>query len=278
MMKQILLLTDFSENSVNAIHYALNLFKDDKCNFYILHVESSKSYLSDDLVLGGNQSIHDTIVKKSKHKLSELIENLKAHFKNDNYTFHKLVDYDSVIDAVNQVKTSKAIDLIVMGSNGVTGAKETIFGSNTVNVIRNVNCPTLVIPEGFLYVKPSEVVLPLDLNDVLNSNAFVELLKFTEHYSDKIHLLRLIPNNELSQELEKDTKYMTTHMKNINYAYHVINDVPMNYAVRCYTQTHDINLSALLVQKEGFFEHFFTSSSTSKISNTLRVPLLVFHS
>ena len=278
MMKQILLLTDFSENSVNAMHYALNLFKDDKCNFFILHVESSKSYLSDDLVLGGSQSIHDAIVNKSKHKLSELVKRLKSDFKNDNYTFHKLVDYDGVIDAINQVKTAKSIDLIVMGSNGVTGAKETIFGSNTVNVIRNVDCSTLVIPEGFLYIKPSQVVLPLDLGDALNSKAFAELLKFTERYSEKLHLLRLVPNDEISQELENDTKYMTIHMKNIDYAYQIINNVPMNYAVSCYTQTHGINLSALLVQKEGFFEHFFTSSSTSKISNTLSVPLLVFHS
>lgn len=276
-MKQILLLTDFSKNSINAIHYALHLFADDVCDFYLLHVEISKAYVSDDLVTGGSQSIYDSIFKKSKHKLSKLMDDLKTKFKNNNFSYHELLDYDGLTDAINQVKTSKSIDLIVMGSNGITGSKKAVFGSNTIKVIRNVNCPTLIIPEEFAYQKPSEIVVPLG-DDALNSLAFSELLKFMERFSDKIHLLRLKPNHETSQEEEKDHKYIADFIKNLECAYHVIDGVPMEHVVSCYTQTHNINLTALLVKKETFFEHYFTGSSTSKISNKLRVPLLVFHS
>ena len=126
-MKNILLPTDFSKNSINAIHYALHLFKEDECRFFVLHVESSKGYLSDDLVMAGNQSIYDTIVKKSKQKLAKLIDAIKTEFKNKNFSYQMLVDYDGLTDAINQLITKKSIDLIVMGSNGVTGAKETVF-------------------------------------------------------------------------------------------------------------------------------------------------------
>ena len=37
-MKTILLPTDFSDNSWNAIEYALNFYKELNCNFYLLHV------------------------------------------------------------------------------------------------------------------------------------------------------------------------------------------------------------------------------------------------
>ena len=37
-MKNILLLTDFSENSWNAIAYALQFLENAHCNFYVLHV------------------------------------------------------------------------------------------------------------------------------------------------------------------------------------------------------------------------------------------------
>ena len=36
-MKNILLPTDFSENSWNAIKYALQLFKTETCKFYLLN-------------------------------------------------------------------------------------------------------------------------------------------------------------------------------------------------------------------------------------------------
>lgn len=277
-MRQILLPTDFSKNSINAMRYAMLLFENRKCNFYLLHVESSKAYVSDDLVMAGNQSIYDSIIKKTKQKLTKLIKDFKIEFKNDNFNFEVLVDYDGLTEAINQIITSKSIDFIVMGSNGVTGAKETIFGSNTTNVIRNVDCTTLVIPEGFAYKKPSKVLLPLDVDDSLGGNAFLEFLNISKSFSDKIHVLRVNPNNERSNKQEKDTAHLDSLIKDLDYEYHSIDGVPMEYAVSCYTQTHSIDLTALLVQKESFFERFFTGSSTSKISNKLRVPLLVLHS
>ena len=36
-MKNILLPTDFSQNSLNAINYAMELFKDTPCKFYLLN-------------------------------------------------------------------------------------------------------------------------------------------------------------------------------------------------------------------------------------------------
>jgi nucleotide-binding universal stress UspA family protein len=277
-MKNILLLTDFSENSINAIHYALQLFEDEVCNFYLLNVQSSGSYMSDDLVLAGNQSLYDSIVKKTKHKLDKLIVELESEFKNDKFNFQILVDYDALPEAINQIKTTKIIDLIVMGTNGVTGAKEVVFGSNTINVIRKVDCPTLVIPKGFKYRTPKDILLPLDLLDALSGKAFNNVIKFAKRFSKKLHLLRVKPYNEDSKEEKKDKKNITTLLTDVEHEYHVITNVPMAYTVDCYTQSHPIDLTTLLVQNESIFERFFIGSSTTKISNSIRVPLLIFHS
>jgi len=277
-MKNILLLTDFSENSINAIHYALQLFEDEVCNFYLLNVQSSGSYMSDDLVLAGNQSLYDSIVKKTKHKLAKLIVELESEFKNDKFNFQILVDYDALPEAINQIKTTKIIDLIVMGTNGVTGAKEVVFGSNTINVIRKVDCPTLVIPKGFKYRTPKDILLPLDLLDALSGKAFNDVIKFAKRFSKKLHLLRVKPYNEDSKEEKKDKKNITTLLTDVEHEYHVITNVPMAYTVDCYTQSHPIDLTTLLVQNESIFERFFIGSSTTQISNSIRVPLLIFHS
>ena len=45
-MKKILIPIDFSENAINAINYALALFKDEFCKFYILHAYQEDIYLS----------------------------------------------------------------------------------------------------------------------------------------------------------------------------------------------------------------------------------------
>ncbi|WP_341220224.1 universal stress protein [Polaribacter atrinae] len=43
-MKNILLPTDFSDNSWNAIQYAVQLFKDEKCNFFIMNTYTPMIY------------------------------------------------------------------------------------------------------------------------------------------------------------------------------------------------------------------------------------------
>ena len=205
-MRNILLPTDFSENSINAMRYALRLFEDEISNFFVLHVQSSTSYMSDDLMLAGNESLYNSLVKKTKHKLAKLITKLESEFKNENYNYQMSVDFDVLSDAIKQIIKSKHIDLVVMGTNGVTGAKEVVFGSNTINVIRKVNCPTLVIPEGFKYKQPKEVFLPLDLFDSISGSAFIDVLKFIKRFGKKLHLLRIKPNNEDSKEETKAPK------------------------------------------------------------------------
>lgn len=43
-MKRILLPTDFSENAANAISYAVRLFKDEECIFYLLNTYTPAAY------------------------------------------------------------------------------------------------------------------------------------------------------------------------------------------------------------------------------------------
>ncbi|WP_299667788.1 universal stress protein [uncultured Polaribacter sp.] len=275
-MKNILLLTDFSENSMNAIRYALNLFENSFCNFYILNVRSPSVYTSADLMAAGNESISSSIIKKTKHKIMKLIVKLENEFKNKNFSYSAHVAYHEFSNAIVQVQKAKNIDVIVMGTNGVTGAKEVLFGSNTINVIRKVDCTTLVVPEGYIYKLPKEVLLPLDVFDSLSGSAFMGIAKFVNVYSKTLHILRIKPNNEISKEENKD-KDINSFLKKTNYKYHKIVNVPMHYAVSCYLQTNTIDLISLLVQKESFFERFFMGSTTTQISNKIQVPLLVFH-
>ena len=110
-MKNILLLTDFSENPSNAIQYALNLFKRDTCSFFILHVKSSTSYTTDDLMSSGNKSIYDSIIEDEKNKLSSIITQLKKDFKTEDFQFETIVDYDVFTDSIKQVVIAKKLTL-----------------------------------------------------------------------------------------------------------------------------------------------------------------------
>jgi len=277
-MKNILLLTDFSDTSKNAIRYALQFFEDELCTFHVLYVQDSTSYTTDDIVANSSSSLYNSIIGKHQKKLIKYVATLEAEFDNENFNFKTIVDFDSLIEATNQAIKSKKIELVVMGTNGATGAKEIVFGSNTINVIRNIKCKTLIVPGKFEFSPPKTMLLPLDPFDALDGKAMRGFSKFVETHHLMSHVLRINPGTE-KQNVEPEDKHdLNYRLKNKNYVYHLIDDVSFETAVDTYIQTHNINIMSLFVQKETLLERLFIGSSTTKINKKARVPLLVLHS
>ncbi|WP_037349101.1 universal stress protein [Sediminibacter sp. Hel_I_10] len=276
-MKRILLLTDFSDNSINAMHYAMQFLKEEICTFFILHTKSSSSYISGDLIMSGSNSIYQSIIKNEKDQLKDLIVDLVKVFDNDNFQYEPIVEYGDLTNAVNELVISKQIDFIFMGTKGNTGVKEKVFGSNTIHVIRNVDCATFVVPDGFLYKKPEEIIFPLDPFDAMNGVAFSKAIRVIKSFSKKIHVLRINENSVDEERKHSDQETLKTVLHKVPFVYYAVHDLPKHHAVNGYVQTNNIDLIVLIKHKELMFEHFFMGSSTTKIGSHLEVPLLVVH-
>ncbi|MWW24096.1 universal stress protein [Algibacter lectus] len=272
-MKNILLLSDFSANSINAIHYAMHFFKNQKCKFHLMNVHKMGSFTSDDLMRFPGESIYQSITREPKGKLYVLKAELENTYKNFDYQFEIHIDFDVFIDAINQAVVSRNIDFVVMGTNGVTGAKEILLGSNTINVIRKVDCKILAIPEGYRFTPIKELLLSVGPRDVIDGNQFTDLLEFMETYQLHLNVLRLMPNKENLDIVKQDRSSLSI----LNCKYNVVNMVPIDYAVLGYLQTNTVDFMALFVRHEGFLEHLFSKGNNKINISKLPKPILVLH-
>lgn len=276
-MKHILLLTDYSTIALNGIHYALQLFKNESCTFYLCHIKKAKSYISDDLMSGGAESLYKSIIKDEKLKIQTLIDALKVHYNNDLHEFKVIVDYDNFLDSINQNIEHYNIELIVMGSNGASNAAESIFGSNTLKVIRNIDMPTLVIPEGYKFTPLKDILLPLDSYDPSDGNLFKRFLNFSKPHKSTLHILRITESKTAPDENLQEYENLKQIITENHFEYHYIKNVPLHFSVSNYIQTHNVDLMVLFEQTESFFNRFFFGSATTRLSHDLETPLLVYH-
>ncbi|WP_298541411.1 universal stress protein [uncultured Aquimarina sp.] len=277
-MKNILLPTDFSENARNAINYALEFFKNELCTFHVLNVQKASNYMMDDLMAApANTSIHQSVIQGSKEKLSTLIEALKEEIEHENYTFHASTDYDVFTDAIKQAVKSKDIDLIVMGTNGATGAREVVFGSNTLNVIRKVDCPVLVIPQGYIFENIKNVQYTIDYNDYFSTENIEPLMDTLVKYKASLRILKIKEDDTVTVAEFDDKKHLKDFFKDINHTFHSITNVPTPLAIDSFVQIMNVDMNAMFIHRETFLERFFQGSETSKISYGTRVPLLIMH-
>ncbi len=277
-MKKILLPTDFSDNAFNAINYAMQFFKNEVCHFYILHVQKASHYITDDLMTASsNTTIHESVVEVTKKKLQQIVEELKVRYVTEDYTFHTLIDYDVLVDAFKQVIRSKNIDMIIMGTNGITGAEEALFGSNTINVIRKIDCPVIIIPQGFKFTTPKTILYAIDHNDHFVEDDHQLLSKMIDKHQSSLKILRIKNDDSITISEFEDKKSMRIFFKNQDHTFHSITNVPAALAINSFVQIMDIDMTAMFVKKETFFKRFFKGSNTSKISYGTRVPLLIMH-
>lgn len=268
-MKQILILTDFSKSSINATNYAMTFFENEKCHYHLMYVHKTKHFTMDDLI-GNRKSIYEALLKKEKQQLEELKKSLEKSYKQQ--TFSTIIDYDNLLSAIKQIIKNNAIELIVAGYDGTTNVFEMVFGSNTLQIIRNIVCPTLIVPEEVQYKEPKDVLLPLDENDSLDSNEFDNLLNFLNKNHTHFHVLRM---SNKKQWATLDNKHLESKVN--HYTYHNIENVAFVDAVSTYQQLQKIDLIGLIVEKESFIKRLITESSTTKISKSLSLPLLIVH-
>ena len=69
-MRKILIPTDFSENAMNAIAYAIELFKYEKCDYYIMHAYQDDIYADESLL--EKESLYKIRKRISEKSLKEL--------------------------------------------------------------------------------------------------------------------------------------------------------------------------------------------------------------
>jgi nucleotide-binding universal stress UspA family protein len=137
---------DFSEGSIAALEYAINLAEEADGQLTLLHVTELPSALTQEpyAIEDELRRIHESAVKDAGHRLTNLIpENARAYCAIDT----AVVEGRAYREILRRAGEKKA-DLIVMGVHGRGALDLLLFGSTTHHVIRASTCPVLIVRQG----------------------------------------------------------------------------------------------------------------------------------
>lgn len=153
---KILLAIDGSKPSMDAAEDAIEIAKNNKSQLIVLHVIDlyKYHYLLSSTVLAptfGSQRFDE-----DKKKAEEWIKTVKEKYVQSNAVNNGDADAKNLETEIIEGKTSvaativdyaesKNVDLIVIGSRGVTGFKKMLVGSVTSDVVKYAHCSVLVI-------------------------------------------------------------------------------------------------------------------------------------
>ena len=143
--RSILATTDFSEASRVAVVFAACLAKTCDATFHLLHAE-------DPLLTAAARLASIDLSADTRAALQEFIGTSRPVI--DYAPLHHVVSGPAA-EVIVDVAARENTDLIVVGSRGMSGAQQLIFGSTTEGVLRRARTPVLVVPPGWSPVDPA---------------------------------------------------------------------------------------------------------------------------
>lgn len=272
---RILVLTDFSESSVNAARYAAGLTHQLKCATLVLyHSYDCLPLVTTTIAPVSAEMLHsEKIVEQKMNLLKEQLEALVYE-----HTVIKILsDGRPLIPAINLITEQQHIGLIVMGMAGKSEIEKVLVGSNTIAVAKETHTSLLVVPDKAEYKNIAHVVFACDLKNVTKTipvypiNTFLKQLKATLSIL-YVNKLDAGPDPEAKEELrelqqiwnEKEARYFYTDHENIE------------KGILDFADEHTMDLLITVPKEYGFFERIFHRSLTRNLAYRTHIPLVVF--
>ncbi|PCI93764.1 MAG: hypothetical protein COB15_15810 [Flavobacteriales bacterium] len=197
-MKNILVPTDFTDCALNAVKFAADIAKKTNATLHLAHIY--KRVISNDTAF--NIELEIDIIAKEKENLKTYIADLS---KQD---FMKGVDIRSSLSSVYKLHDILVMekyhntDMIVMGSEGVSGIEEFFVGTNTQKFVQMANCPVIVIKDEVRLDDIKSIVFASDFKkEVVPKFKVIE--SFANLIGAKLHFLKVMVPQDYSMEEEE---------------------------------------------------------------------------
>lgn len=275
-MRKILIPTDFSENSMNAAKYAAELFKHGPSEIYILHAFADEVY---DTKMRLSETTFDELKQKSLKKAEVSLEKMKKELfsisPNPKHKVFTIAEFGMLVDSVSDWVEKENIDIVVMGTQGITANKNITFGTNTLQVIKYVKCPVLAVPEVFGDVHPKNLLFPTDFQIPFKRRELKLLGTMAKCFASKIDFLYVskFPTLSLRQQDNKAFLEAALSENKINFNQQVDKDVTK--AINTFVIENPIDMLVMINTRHSYLENILYQTTIEKIGLQIDIPFLV---
>lgn len=279
-MKNILLPTDFSENSWNAIKYAIRFFENQNCNFYLLHIKSinATDYNDAPLILDRNE-VDTLYLRPIKQDLQTLLKRIKKlESSKKSHHFYTIIENTYFTSGIRKTIDEKEIDFIVMGTKGATGLSKIILGSNTADVVTKVKCNTLVIPEHAKFTEPSKIAFPTDFSLSHNLHVLKPIVKILNRFKTSLHILHINKSKtNINTQQSQNKELLEEYFNQYHFSFHDLTNINVEDAIENFIENNTINMVCMVAKNLNYFQQILFHSKVENITYHTRIPFLVLH-
>ena len=279
-MKKILMPTDFSKNSKNAIRYSLDLFKETPCPFFLLYINVEGSNFTEKPIYNFGTNI---LVEKEPKAIGQKLKDLEKFIasissKKKYHRFTTIRENGYFLKSIRRYIKKEKIDLIVMGTQGASQLKEFFTGTRSGDVITKVGCDVLVVPDKAQYKGFKQVVFPIDFELVYDEATINTISTLISSKKTRLTLLYVtktqIPlNEEVVKQKSQLVQRLSDKFPNA-ISFHRVISKKVEDGVVIFAESISADLIIMISKDYGLLQKLFLDTTVEEVSFDTRIPLL----
>lgn len=284
VMKTILILSDFSENSAHAALSGLMLSKQLHANILLFNTNVSQPAMPQ--YAGGPTVIDEFnfLEKESKESLEKVAASLSPLLGQSGSdwkpSIQTLTGVGSLASQVREIIHEKDIEIVVMGTRKGHTIDHILLGSDTFGVIDDSCRPVLIVPLNSGLDNLRRVVFATNFEEAdMRAIHYLTGLGHVFNFKLDIVHVNVLGDNDITKHIREIEFLKHLHKQKYPHIdFQEIRSKDLIERLNKLCEESDADLLAFTHYKNSFFSRFFKYSASRAALNAQKLPLLIFPS
>ncbi len=267
-MKTIIIATDFSETSYNAVKYGFSLAERIGTKVILFHAYQTAISIPEAYSVVTSEELKLAAEKE----LNRLSDELRL---NSEQIIESIAVEGNVEDMILLYAKKYEDCLIICGKKNKGKFTQKLFGNTSMELINKSNIPLLIIPEGFVFNKIKKIVFATDLSLDTDIRTLKPLLNIGEKNDAKLVVLRVMAVElNVLEEINFRSERLNSYLKVLDPHYVFLKSDDISNTIEKYLEENNVDMIALMPRHHTIMEKIFSSSESKKILFLTNLPIL----
>ena len=268
-MKTILIATDFSDASVSALNYGIELASLMKLRVVIFHAFQTAITVPEAYAPITSEELKST-AEKEMRRLAEETQKLQQ------LQFEVVATEGTMPDSLLLYASKYEDCMIVCGMKGAGKSRFRLFGSTAVELARKSTIPILIVPENCKLSSLNKLAFATDFNFETDVQTLSPLKEIGEKFQAKVIIVRITTKKYAAiEEIHYRSERLNIYLKQLDPQYEFIRANDVTDGLLNFIDRKDIDMITLIPKHHDFFDRLFGSSETKQMIYHSTIPMLL---
>lgn len=273
-MKTLIVPTDFSPVSINAMNYAADMALSIDASLLLLHVYQIPLTFTEVPVV--NISLEE-IKKISEEKVAELKKGLE-HITSGRLKIYAESRLGEVTDEIEDLCKKINPFAVVMGTKGAGGLERLFLGSNTLTAIKHLTYPVIVVPPGAVFNGIKKIGFACDLNEVVETTPSDKIHEVCTMFNASLLVLNVdYKNKHFLPETPEESLLLHTMLEDLDPVYQYIEHEDVVEGINEFAEKQALDLVITIPKKHKLLSGLFQKSHTRELVFESHIPIMCIH-